>query len=751
MTSPAIHHPPTLSRRITDAGQAPEQITALVIDDDAMMRLLVRETLEGVGMTVAEAADGMSGIAELDRARPDIILLDVMMPDVDGFATCRLLREHPQGKHTPIVMITGLDDDESIQRAYESGATDFVVKPINWPILAHRIRYVLRASTALEDLAKSESSLANAQRIAKLGSWKWNVRLGTWWLSPEGARILGVDRNSPAAGDPLFGRIHADDRDRVQRSVDAALKGGSALQVEYKVTLGDAGECALELQAEVNRDAGGRAITMTGTVQDVTERARAAEQIRHLAYHDSLTGLPNRLRLKEYLGDALTRAARQERIVAVLFLDLDNFKRINDTLGHNVGDELLKEVATRLTASVRLEDRVARDTDGPVRANIARMGGDEFILILTELQQPQDAAMVARRILDALSHRFSLRSREVFVSASIGIALFPENGRDQDALLMNADTAMYKAKEQGRNTYQFYARAMNATAFERLSLENDLRRALERDEFLLHYQPKIDTASGEIVGSEALLRWQHPELGLISPATFVPLAEESGLIVPIGNWVLDTACRQNRAWQDLGHPLLHVAVNMSGSNFRQKNLLNLVGLALRENGLAARHLELEVTESMLMRDLEETVELLKRLKALGVRLAIDDFGTGYSSLSYLKRFSIDTLKIDRSFVNDIITDPDDRAITSAIIAMARSLDLSVVAEGVETLAQSELLQALGCSVMQGYFYGRPMAAKEFEGLLRRGLATDTPKAVRDSMAIPTINNSPAHLRLIANA
>lgn len=751
MTSTAIHHPPTMSRRVTDQGQAPERLTALVIDDDAMMRLLVRETLEGVGMTVADAADGMSGIAEFERARPDIILLDVMMPDVDGFATCRRLREHAQGRHTPIVMITGLDDDESIQRAYEAGATDFVVKPINWPILAHRVRYVLRASNALENLAKSDAGLANAQRIAKLGSWKWDVRSSSWWLSPEAARMLGVDSNSPPVGDPLFGCVHADDRDRVRRNVDAALQSGNALHVEYRGTLGDAGECTLEVQAEVDCDADGQAISMMGTVQDVTERARAAEQIHYLAYYDNLTGLPNRLQLKEYLGYALAQAARHERFVAVLFLDIDNFKRINDTLGHGMGDELLKEVATRLKNSVRLEDRAARDTDSSLPSNIARMGGDEFILLLTELQQPQDAAKVACRILDALSQRFLLRAREMFVSASIGIALFPQDGRDQDALLMNADTAMYKAKEQGGNTYQFYARSMNATAFERSALENDLRRALEHDEFMLYYQPKIDTASGEIVGSEALLRWWHPELGLMPPTTFIPLAEETGLIVPIGEWTLVTACRQNREWQDLGHPLLHVAVNLSGSSFRQQNLLGVVGSALSASGLAAQHLELEVTESILMHNLEKTVELLKRFKALGVRLAIDDFGTGYSSLRYSKRFAVDTLKIDRSFVNEITTSAADRAISGAIVALARGLAVSVVAEGVETLAQSELLQALGCSVMQGHFYGKPLPAKEFEGLLRRGLPHRYTQGSARFDGYPIIDSSPAHSRLIANA
>jgi EAL domain-containing protein (putative c-di-GMP-specific phosphodiesterase class I) len=345
------------------------------------------------------------------------------------------------------------------------------------------------------------------------------------------------------------------------------------------------------------------------------------------------------------------------------------------------------------------------------------MGGNEFTVLLTELAHVQDAAKVAQRIQEALARPFSLDGNEVFISASIGIALHPADGQDDDALLINADAAMHAAKEHGRNTYQFYNQSMNAAAHERLALENHLRRALERNELLLYYQPKIDADTGRIVGAEALLRWKHPELGLVSPAQFIPLAEETGLIKPIGEWVLATACHQNRKWQDAGYPALPISVNMSAANFRAGNLPELVDRALAASRLAPDHLELEVTESLLMHHVEETTHLLHRLKAAGVRLSIDDFGTGYSSLSYLKRFPLDVLKIDRSFVTDVATDPGDKAITSAIVALARSLGLGVVAEGVETQVQAELLQSLGCHVMQGYLYSRPVPPAEFEALL----------------------------------
>jgi len=454
-------------------------------------------------------------------------------------------------------------------------------------------------------------------------------------------------------------------------------------------------------------------------VIDISERKQAEEQIRILAYYDNLTGLPNRTFFKEILNRTLVRARRRQEISALLIIDIDNFKRINDTLGHTVGDHLLKATAEKLSTCIRKTDSVARLDEDQTTEVVSRLGGDEFVVLLSELVNAQDAVIVAQRMLNDLSRPIMVGEREVFLSASIGISLCPSDGEDVDTLLKNADAAMSHAKSRGSNSYQFYEESMNAAALKRLTLESELRRAMEHDEFLVYYQPKLDVPTRKIIGMEALVRWQHPDRGLISPADFIPLAEETGLIVPIGEWVLRTACTQNEAWQDAGFEPLSVSVNLSSRQFEQQNLTGAVAAALHDTGLAAQYLELEITESMLMRDPEETIMILQALENKGIRISIDDFGTGYSSLSYLNRFPLDYLKVDRAFVMNITTNPDDAAITTAIVAMAHSLKLKVIAEGVETEEQLAFLRELGCDEVQGYLFSRPLPAEEFAELLAR--------------------------------
>ena len=420
----------------------------------------------------------------------------------------------------------------------------------------------------------------------------------------------------------------------------------------------------------------------------------------------------------ERLTQALQHARRHSRLLAVLSFDVDQFKRINDTLGHSVGDQLLIAIADRVNECVRDHDTVTRIEVESVK-NLARLGGDEFSILLAEIERFQDAAKVARRILDVFSMPFKLGPQEVFVTCSIGLSVFPADGEDAEALLKNADTAMHFAKEQGRNNYQFYGKEMNATALQRLSLEAQLRRGIEREEMVLYYQPKVDTQTCKIVGAEALIRWQHPELGLVPPVQFIPLAEETGLVVPMGEWVLRTACAQAQAWQDAGYGVLHIAVNIAGLHFRQSSLMRSISEALQNSGLDAARLEIEVTESMIMHDIDATLATLQHLKDMGLQLAIDDFGTGYSSLSYLKRFPIDVLKIDRSFIRDLPGDSEDAAITRAIIAMAHSLKLKVVAEGVEKEDQLVFLRQLRCDLTQGYLISPPVNAQDFLAILDR--------------------------------
>jgi diguanylate cyclase (GGDEF)-like protein len=438
------------------------------------------------------------------------------------------------------------------------------------------------------------------------------------------------------------------------------------------------------------------------------ERKRSEERLAYMAQYDHLTGLTNRALFQDRLEQALARAKRSGALVALMFLDLDRFKAVNDTLGHGTGDLLLKKVAERLEGSVRETDTVAR------------IGGDEFSIILEGLTEAQDAALVARKIIDKLVQPFVLDGHEVFVTTSIGIAVYPSS--NGDSLLTDADSAMYCAKEQGRNTYRFHTPEMNAQVRERLNMESKLRRALDQEEFLLYYQPQVDLTTGMIVGTEALLRWQHPELGLVSPGKFIPVLEDIGMIVRVGEWVLQTACRQSKAWQRDGFPPLRMAVNISARQFSRRDLIDTVASVLTETGLDPNYLELEITESLLMEDIKANSRLLDELKTSveGLRVSIDDFGTGYSSLSYLKTFPIDLLKIDQSFIRDITTNSDDAAITTTIIVLAHNLRLKVIAEGVETEEQMTYLREKGCDEAQGFYFSRPLPADEFTKLLVRG-------------------------------
>ena len=452
---------------------------------------------------------------------------------------------------------------------------------------------------------------------------------------------------------------------------------------------------------------------------DITIQKRAEEQIAQMAYFDVLTNLPNRYLFKDRLNQAILYAEKYKKLLAIIYLDLDEFKRVNDTFGHNFGDKILQAVSDRLEKSIRKIDTLSRIEGDGLETTVARLGGDEFTILLRELKENKDASRVAQRIVDLFSQPFHIENRLIFITTSIGMALYPNDGQDVDTLLKNADTAMYHAKEKGRNHFQFFSEHMNIEVLERFSMENSLRNAADKKDFQLYYQPQFDSSTGRIIGVEALIRWMHPEKGMLLPDTFIPISEDSGLIMPIGSWVLRTACEQNKAWQIEGFPPIYVTVNISGIQFRQKNFLESVAQTLLDTGLEPQYLELELTESILMEPTETTFNTLNELKATGVRIAIDDFGKGYSSLGYLKRLPIDTLKIDRSFVHDIISNPDDRAIVRAIISLARSLNLKVIAEGVETHEQLSYLQEQGTDGIQGFLLSEPITPNSFTQLLKK--------------------------------
>ena len=693
----------------------------LVVDDDAGGRRLTRATLQRAGFDVVEAEDGQKALDALQGGMPDLVLMDVSMPVKDGFSACSELRALPGGESVPVVMMTGLDDVESIEHAFSVGATDFITKPINWPILAHRVRYMLRASAAINELHQNQRRLSNAQRIGEMGDWTWRARDNRIVPSEQAWRILGRDAAQGSLHrDALFDCIHLEDRNRVRGAFNRAVSEGKGFAIQHRVVHAGGSLRHVHQQVEVvERDADGRSLQMVGAMHDVTQRTDAEEQIRRLAYYDTLTGLPNRVLFFQQLQNALAYAERHGQKVAVMFIDLDNFKRVNDTLGHGAGDELLQIVSSRLVNSIRVLDSVSRvsplDADAP---RIARLGGDEFTVMVSEVNCADDAAIVARRLVESLAEPVVLQGTELYIGGSVGIALYPDDADDIETLLKNADTAMYRAKEAGKGNFHFYDPSMTARAMEKLNAEMLLRRAIERSELLLHYQPRVDLASNRIVGAEALVRWQHPERGLLMPDDFIGLAEECGLVIPIGEWVLASVGRQLAAWRDTGLPMLPVAINLAASHLREPSLPAQVEQVLAHYGLPPASLEIEVTESVMLSDPEDSIRNALRLSQLGVRLALDDFGMGYSSLSYLKRLPVSYLKIDKSFVSELSTDASSAAIITAIIAMAHTLGLGVVAEGVEHEVQRSFLRERGCDDYQGYLFSRPVEPAAFEALLQ---------------------------------
>lgn len=562
---------------------------ALIVDDDKVMRLMLSEVAISAGFDVIDVGDGMAAIAAAEEVDPDLILLDVNMPELDGYSACECLRASPTTALTPIIVVTGDDDTASINRAYQSGATDFIAKPINWSLIRYRLRYVLRSARNIKALQMRE------------------------------------------------------------------------------------------------------------------------QKIERLAYYDSLTELPNREYLRESSSKMFKLARQNEQQLVLLYLDLDGFKRVNDTLGHTVGDDLLAAVAERL------QDSLEHAVETTSETCLARIGGDEFVALARCNDGAEAGQVLAEAWVDSLTSPFRHGETDFHMTPSIGISVFPSDGNDFEDLLKSSDTAMYKAKSMGPGQFTFFSTQMKTEAFEKMTIENGLRDALRGDQLQLHYQPKFDVATGTMTGAEALLRWDHPQLGPLSPTKFIPIAEESGLIKQVNQWVVASACRQISEWADIGIEI-PIAVNMSAVEFLHGDPVALLVDACRTFNVQPSMLEIEVTESTLMSNVAKATEALNCLNELGFGLSVDDFGTGYSSLAYLKRFNLDVLKIDQSFVADVASDPDDSAICNAIIALANSLHLTVVAEGVETLEQYNWLVSHGCDCVQGFLFGRPMPADEFEPL-----------------------------------
>jgi diguanylate cyclase (GGDEF)-like protein/PAS domain S-box-containing protein len=685
----------------------------LLIDDDSFHAKAFEEALiaSGDGPSNFEWVRTLSdGLGRLAHKQAWAIFLNLFLPDSRGVETLdRLLSVT---SITPVVVLGGVDDEDICKTAMLHGAQDYVLDSYAF---ARAIRNIIEREVARQELfAEKERAQVTLNSIGD-AVLSTDVSGNVTYLNVVAEHMTGWTRKE-AVGHPLrdvFQIIDGATRKPSQNPMDLATQENKAVGLTANCILvrRDGYECAIEDSAAPIHDRDGQVTGAVIVFHDVGMARAMVLEMSHLAQHDTLTDLPNRLILNDRLTQAISQAHRNHHQLAVLFLDLDGFKHINDSLGHSVGDKLLQSVAARLLACVRKSDTVSRQ------------GGDEFVILLPEVTQAADAAICAAKIIMELEKVHSIGEHRLRVTVSIGLSTYPDHGEDAETLIKNADTAMYHAKQGGRDSYQFFRPDMGLKAIERQSLEGQLRYALERQELLLHYQPKVNLKTGAITSVEALVRWQHPERGLLLPGQFLSIAEETGLIVAIGHWVLREACRQMREWLDAGQHVVPVAVNISSLEFRSEQFSEGVQAALKSACLDPRYLELELTETVLMRHAETTAHALGQLKAIGVRLAIDDFGTGYSSLSYLTRFPIDALKLDQSFLHDMNVISDDAIVVSSVVAMGKSLKHRVIAEGVETLKQLEFLQAIGCDEGQGTYFSRPVAAQQFAMLLETGIST----------------------------
>lgn len=683
-----------------------EPFKILLADDDATVRLLMQAALEKAGFRVTLACNGKEAIRLFEASPTDMVMLDVEMPGMNGYEVCSYLRAKI-GNELPIIMVTGMDDVQSINHAFEVGATDFIAKPINWNLIKYRILYLKRAYLNLLAL-----KIANARSTAIFSA----IPDAMFILNDDG-EVVDICCNSDDTLFLITGSKNALNQslpgEIVNLYLDAAGQArryGTVELFEYPLKLNDGSTRHYE-----NRIVVIDPLETLCLVRDITERKDSENKIFHLAYFDTLTGLPNRQSFMERLEGEIKRARHTNCKLAVLFLDLDGFKSINDTMGHNTGDAILQSTANRLKSSTRPSDFVSRGIADHPEIKLARLGGDEFTVVIPNLPHAEDALILAHRIRETMRRPFHLESRDVVLTASIGIALYPNDGEDAETLLKHADTAMYHAKNEGRDNCQFYNLELTLYAEKRMHLENDLRNALQQNELHLVYQPQLDVASGSIQSVEALIRWQHPQKGLISPLDFIPVAEENSLIIPIGAWVLRTACIEAAQWHKNGQ-YLQVAVNLSPLQINDPELVNTILNILAETGFPPNKLVLEITEGALMEHNTDTLTRLRTLRNLGIKIALDDFGTGYSSMNYLKRLPINDIKVDRSFIHGLLNDKDSLAIVKAIISLSKNLGFSVTAEGIETLDQAQVLKYFYCDTLQGNYFSKPIAMKEIFSL-----------------------------------
>ena len=719
-----------------------EKSKLLLVDDRPENLLALESALEDLDCQVFKATSGNEALRMVLKHNFALALLDVQMPGMDGFEVAELMRGKRESRQIPIIFVTAINKEQRhVFKGYETGAVDYLFKPLDMNILKskakifielHRQKSLLelqaekleqqmkgltqeiaRRKQVEETLRESEERHRTVLESAPDPVVVYDIDGTVTYLNPAFTRVFGWALSESGGQNIDFVPVeYLPDAQRIFRR----LKGGETISgIETCRLTKDGKKMQVSISGAGFFDSQAILQGSVITIQDITERKKTEEEIKFIAFHDVLTGLPNRksfyMRLEDQLFPPHNQSDVERRRVggskqALLFLDLDKFKYVNDTLGHDVGDSLLKVVATRIKDCVRKSD------------DVFRLSGDEFTILLNDFTDDVDVVKVAEKIREAVARPYHIKDHEIYITISIGISVYPDDGEDVESLVKNADMAMYAAKEEQQG-YRFFTEEMNQKALERMRIESSLRTALQDDQFAVYYQPLVNTRN-QIVGMEALLRWHHPEWGLLNPSKFIPIAEETGTIIPIGKWVLSTVCHQTKQWYDMGYKDFYVAVNLSTRQFREPDLVETVEQILETTGLPPDYLKLEVTESGIMENPEDAMVKMKVLQAKGIHFSIDDFGTGYSSLSYLKQYPIDTLKIDRSFVMDFLTNKDDREIIKTIIAMANNLDMDTVAEGIETPEQQEFLTHQGCQVMQGYYFGRPMPAKNVEELLDTG-------------------------------
>lgn len=678
----------------------------LVVDDDKTSLLTTQKILEKSGYRVLTADNGRDAISLFMERHPDLIIMDVIMPIMDGFDATQTIRNYTVDRAVPILMLTSHDDLPSIEHAFEAGATDFLTKPINWILLAQRVRYSLKAAMTEDRLRSSQAQLLYSQKLAKLGYWEWDAIHDKVTGSVSAFEMFAIPMQADVTLEQFFSNVVPKDLPLVQQAISDASQGFNDIQVSFRVLHRDQSVIHIDCLGQAFFDEKGDIQKITGSFQDISRLHKAETLIDYQSNHDALTDLANRTYFNKQLEETLERMDPNS-LTAVVLVDLDRFKKFNDTLGQENGDALLRNVALRLK-------RVTREDD-----EVARLGSDEFAVFIKKARDLSELHLSINRIFTDLSKSYLIHGNELYITFSMGICVVEPSINNASDLIANANVARAEAKRAGGNQFLFYQSEMNAEAATQLMLENDLRRALARNEIEVYYQPQVDAQDFTVRGAEALARWKHPTEGYISPATFIPLAESTGLIVDIGRFVLSTAIRDTERWHQQGLTDFHIGINLSGRQFTHSDLMKDVQSILQTTQLPPHCIHLEITESLAMSNANQNISILNGLKAMGLSLSIDDFGTGYSSLAYLQSFPIDTIKIDRSFVINL-GDEAGQAIVNTILAMAKSLNLNVVAEGIEEEFHVEFLQNKNCQLFQGFKFGRPMDYVSFNDYL--GLA-----------------------------